>query len=66
MKIALIVNKDKEKAVFLASKISKLLTECGAEIIVNKVHDELFKECDAAITVGGDGTIIHSAKHAAK
>ena len=66
MKIALIVNKDKEKAIFAASQISKLLTENGAEIIVDKVHDELFKECDVAITVGGDGTIIHSAKHAAK
>lgn len=66
MKIALIVNKDKEKAIFIASQISKLLTDCGAEIIVDKVHDELFKECDVAITVGGDGTIIHSAKHAAK
>lgn len=66
MKIALIVNKDKEKAIYIASEISKLLTECGAEIIVDKVHDELFKECDVAVTVGGDGTIIHSAKHAAK
>lgn len=66
MKIALIVNKDKEKAIYIASEISKLLTECGAEIVVDKVHDELFKECDVAVTVGGDGTIIHSAKHAAK
>lgn len=29
-------------------------------------HDELFSSCDFAITVGGDGTIIHSAKHAAE
>lgn len=66
MKIALIVNKDKEKAVITSQKISKLLTESGAEILTDKVHDELFRDCDAAVTVGGDGTIIHSAKHAAK
>ncbi|MBR1731068.1 MAG: NAD(+)/NADH kinase [Ruminococcus sp.] len=66
MKIALIVNKDKEKAISIASDISKLLSDQGVEILTDKVHDELFKECDAAITVGGDGTIIHSAKHAAK
>lgn len=66
MKIALIVNKDKEKAVVLAERISELLIENGAEILTNKVHDELFRECDVAVTVGGDGTIIHSAKHAAK
>ena len=66
MKIALIVNKDKKKAISTASEIAKILSGCGAEILSDKIHDELFKECDAAITVGGDGTIIHSAKHAAK
>ena len=66
MKIALIVNKDKEKAILIASKISKLLSSRGAQIVVDKAHDELFEDCDVAITVGGDGTIIHSAKHAAK
>lgn len=65
MKIALIVNKDKEKAISIASEISTLLSESGAEILTDKAHDELLRECDAAVTVGGDGTIIHSAKHAA-
>ena len=66
MKIALIVNKDKEKAISIAAKIADLLSDSGAEILKDKPHDELFMQCDAAVTVGGDGTIIHSAKHAAK
>lgn len=66
MKIALIINKDKEKAIQIAARITELLSSEGAEILTDKPHDELFKECDAAVTVGGDGTIIHSAKHAAK
>ena len=66
MKIALIVNKDKKMAISLASDIAQMLSESGAEILEDKPHDELFRACDAAITVGGDGTIIHSAKHAAK
>ncbi len=66
MKIAVIVNKEKEKAISIAADIADLLRDCGADIITDNPHDELFRECDAAVTVGGDGTIIHSAKHAAK
>ena len=29
-------------------------------------EEELFQECDAVISVGGDGTIIRAAKHAAR
>ncbi len=83
MKIALIVNIDKKRAVELAGKIARIFDENGAEILTLKKfaeygvvinidnaitaedYDELFKLCDAAITVGGDGTIIHSAKYAA-
>ncbi len=84
MKIALIVNTDKKKAISCAANISKILSEKNAEIITLKkfsdygvikdiknaqVADnyiELFSLCDAAVTVGGDGTIIHSAKYAAE
>lgn len=81
MKIALIVNLSKEKAVSCARVISILLlgensevfmpSECeehfkGIQISYLKTIDELFDFCDVAITVGGDGTIIHAAKYAAR
>lgn len=44
--------------------------DCGVLNGVNNfdifpTYDELFSDCDFAVTVGGDGTIIHSAKYAA-
>lgn len=84
MKIALIVNTDKQKAVNCAAEIAELFINNNAEVItlekfsgcgelagnkdIIKVssYDDLFKNCDIAVTVGGDGTIIHSAKYAAK
>lgn len=79
MKIAIIVNLDKKGAMITASKISELLIREGAEVYTLKSglnndlhstktfdsHAELVAACDVLLTVGGDGTIIHSAKHAA-
>ncbi len=84
MKIALIVNTDKPKAVNCAAEIAELFINNNAGVItlekffgctqLSKIKDikavdtynDMFKSCDAAVTVGGDGTIIHSAKYAAK
>lgn len=81
MKIALIVNTGKQAAISCAEKIANQFLQNGAEIYMPKKsgayfdnagimfvsnHFELFDVCDLAVTVGGDGTIIHSAKHAAK
>lgn len=79
MKIALIVNTSKEKAISCAYNIATLLQKQGAELIALKEHQifdadlesaqnysSLFEKCDLAVTVGGDGTIIHSAKYASK
>ena len=79
MKIAVIVNFDKKGAVTTAAEIIKLLTQEGAEVFTLKndfsdmlhstkvfdTHTELVSACDVLLTVGGDGTIIHCAKHAA-
>lgn len=79
MKIAIIVNFDKKGALLTASKISELLLAEGAEVFTLKSellkdlhstrtfdnHSELVASCDVLLTIGGDGTIIHCAKHAA-
>lgn len=80
MKTAVVVNLSKEEAISCAGEISLLmlsnnaevymLSECapfykGVKISFTDTIEELFKVCDIAITVGGDGTIIHAAKYAA-
>ncbi|MGN1432680.1 MAG: NAD(+)/NADH kinase, partial [Ruminococcus sp.] len=80
MKTAVVVNLSKEEAISCAGEISLLmlsnnaevfmLTECapfykGVKISYTDTIEELFRICDIAITVGGDGTIIHAAKYAA-
>lgn len=80
MKIALIPNADKPRALLCAQEIAELLTDSGAVVLLPQsiadsvtsegaeyyaTYDELFSHCDCAVTVGGDGTIIHSARHSA-
>ena len=76
MKISLIVNKDKARAVKVAEGAVELLSPLGAELIsagdcpikgttVLAATEAAIRDCDIAVTVGGDGTIIHNAKFAA-
>lgn len=81
MKTAVVVNLSKEEAISCAGEISLLLlsnnaevfmlSECapfykGVKVSYTDTIEELFKMCEIAITVGGDGTIIHAAKYAAR
>lgn len=79
MKIAILVNLSKTKAIECSKKISNLFNSKGAEVLMLKdcencfenfnisyyySLEKLFEVCDIAVTVGGDGTIIHNAKYA--
>lgn len=81
MKTAVVVNLSKEEAISCAGEISLImlsnnaevfmLSDCapfykGVKVSYTETIEELFKICDIAITVGGDGTIIHAAKYAAR
>lgn len=79
MKIAVIPNTDKQCAIDCSASIAELLCENGATVLMSKElidrvdsevtfiadFEELIKESDCVVTVGGDGTIIHCAKYAA-
>ena len=75
MKIGLIVNPDKERAYTVARDIVAILNDCadllshkGAPVAGTQIladAEDVIRSCDVAVTVGGDGTIIHHAKYAA-
>lgn len=76
MKISLIVNKDKPLALGAAQRVVRELAPYGVELLscedcpvegtaVLSSAEEIIRACDIAVTVGGDGTIIHNAKFAA-
>ena len=73
--VYIIVNSDKEKAVGYAQSISMFLGENDVWVITDEKHKgkfnanefyktsaELFERCDLVIAIGGDGTILNSAK----
>lgn len=81
MKIAVLVNTSKEEAISCAKEVALLLLSNNAQVYMLSKNEsyykgvrlcyvdsieEVFDVCDMAITVGGDGTIIHAAKYAAK
>lgn len=80
MKVAIIPNADKPEAVSCAVNIAQFLHSEGAEVILpswiafedindnytySHTYESIFADCDCAVTVGGDGTIIHNARFAA-
>lgn len=76
MKIGLLVNPKKKRAEEVADRITKILADGGADVLssaecpldgtaVMESPEDVIRACDIAVTVGGDGTIIHNAKFAA-
>ncbi len=80
MKTAVIVNLSKDAAISCAKEVAVLMLSNGSKICMLKecmpyykdididfydTYEALFDKCDLAVTVGGDGTIIHTAKYAA-
>ena len=79
LKIALIPNMSKPDVVFYTKKVIKIFSTFNFSIIMSNKYklyfknlnceflDDglLYKSCDIFITIGGDGTLIHSAVYAA-
>lgn len=80
MKIAVMPNLSKTNAQFHTERVISKLNQFGADVLMKSefkgqfshtpviFYDEfsvLLEDCDAVIAVGGDGTIIHFARHAA-
>lgn len=78
MKIAIIINSSKKNAMPIAKESIDILLSCGAEILLTEEfenqfqnvqiinEEKLYSLADIVIVIGGDGTIIHSAKKAAE
>ena len=79
MKIAVIPNLNKRDAEAYTARIVSLLRQYGAEVLMHASlagdyggtvacvsHEEMVARCDVVIAVGGDGTIIHTARHASR
>ena len=76
MKIAVVPNLTKESAQACTDEALRVLAGCGCETVLKtdlftsqgvyqeRVEDSLLS-CDLFIAIGGDGTIIHTAKLAA-
>lgn len=81
LKIAVIPNLSKKNADVYTSKVIKKIFSLNAEVLMLSDKQKFFNDrkikyysnignlifnCNIVITIGGDGTIIHKAKHAAR
>ncbi len=78
MKIAVLPNLTKQEAQACTQEVLKVLEECGCETVLKTdlfsehglyrqggAAEDVLRECDLFVAIGGDGTIIHTAKLAA-
>ena len=76
MRILFIVNTAKESACRCAQRAEEILTRAGAECRhcaasafsgpFSAQAEQLLLDCDLAVTIGGDGTLLHAAAQAAR
>ena len=78
MNISLVVNFEKDNSKAIALKVIELLAQQNVSVYANsktaklidssnlKIADDFLSICDLLIVIGGDGTIIHTAKKAAQ
>jgi Predicted sugar kinase len=81
LKIAIVPNLSKQNAQYHTVKVIEKLRKLGTEVFIMSDYKNIFtgcevqfydnfkemlKDCDILIAVGGDGTIIHCARHAAE
>ena len=78
MNISLVVNFEKDNSKAIASDVIELLSKQDvcfftnnntAQLLRDKnlsIVDDIYKSCDMLVVIGGDGTIIHTAKKAAE
>lgn len=73
MRIAVLYNKKASGAVQAFSQVCRILHDNGTELLLPPdpanfldSADDVIQDADAVVAVGGDGTIIHVAKYAAR
>jgi len=65
MNITLIVNSERDPKKRVSTDVVEILKKQGAEVSVIANGEKLPELCDLAITIGGDGTLLHTSKQAA-
>lgn len=78
MKIGIIINSSKQNSIPFAKDAAKILLDSGANVLFTKdfeglvngtiavTEQELYIQSEIFVVIGGDGTIIHTAKKAAE
>lgn len=66
--VVLFYNSKRKKSITFASSVERMLKARGAAVVKICVNEPVraFRKADAAVTVGGDGTVLYAARHVIK